>query len=248
MNRWKLAIDNGSGDIVQLNGENGIMFVDVTGMGAEFDESYGKISDGYFLTTQREGAQQTIAGTLIFKGAQCKEKYKAFADYVLNADKLVFLYKPDGITEYRRDISVKFLSRGGANWNLLQVASSFICLTPWYTVETLTGTGSISVSAGGHLGTSVLIRTTSALTNPVLTMTDVDGEFQRLGLTLTTASGKLLEYSNNPYDSHIYYDSQDAIGYADISKPIFRRSRKAFVIAMSGAAMTAEIRKWWRTV
>lgn len=248
MNRWKLAIDNGSGDIVQLNGENGIMFVDVTGMGAEFDESYGKISDGYFLTTQREGAQQTIAGTLVFKGADCKEKYKAFADYVLNADKLVFLYKPDGITEYRRDISVKFLSRGGANWNLLQVASSFVCLTPWYTVETLTGTGSISVSVGGQIGTSVKVRTTSALTNPVLTMTDSDGEFQRLSLTTTKASGTVFEYSNHYYDSHIYIGTADGIQYADLSTAIFGHSRKAFTLALSGASMTIEVKRWWRTI
>lgn len=248
MIRAKFSIDNGSGSVIQLNGENGVVFTDVTGLGAEFSESYVKISDGYFSSIQRENAQQTIAGTLIFKGANCKELYSALADYLLATDKLTLVYQPNGSTSYKRDISVNFLTRGPASWNLLQVPTSFICLTPWYTEETLSGTGSISVTAGGHIGTSIVLTTQTALTNPHLTLTDAGGVFAEIDMTLSTESGKTLEYSNDWSDSHIYYDGSDAIGVTDITNPLFGHSNKAFTISLPGASISSIVRKWWRTV
>lgn len=249
MSARTIFLENETGTRYALNGENGVTMFDVSGFGVDFADTYGTISDGYFMSVDRESSQQTIPGTVVFKGTDFKQKYLAFADFCLNAKALLFCLNPDGSQEYKRDVQLKFISRGEPHRTYQDAAVSFDCLGPWYVQETKTGTGSVSITAGGQIGTTVKITTTSAITNPVLTMTDADGEFQRLELTLSTQSGKTLEYSNDPKDSHIMYNGADAIQYAaDLTAPIWGRSRKAFTISLPGAALSVTVKKCWRTV
>lgn len=244
MRKFYIYCDNAT---FSLNGEDGLWLLTPSGMGATMATTYASITDGFFSCTENKAKQGTIAGELAWV-SNAYSGYKSLVDAMLSSDSLTIGYNPNG-TEYKADVKLNYITKGESyGGKILRAPISFIMLTPWYTTETITATGTATIAAGGQLVTSVRVQTTTDLTNPVLTMTDADGEFQRLELTLTTASGTALEYSNHHYDSHIYYGDEDAIQYADLSTAIFGRSRKAFTLSMTGAEMTIEVKKWWRTV
>lgn len=240
---------------VSLNDPNTILALSVSGIGVTYDNKYAGIDNGFFVRYNGEQKQGAIVCDLLLS-ADGYARYRSLADYVVNADKLYFVYNPEPInsnvvdrTEYTAEVKLRYLNKGvRSSCGDMKTTISFELVTPWCTVETITATGTATITAGGQLGTSVKITTTSALTNPVLTMTDADGEFQRLALTTTKASGIVFEYSNHYYDSHIHIGTADGIQYADLSTAIFGHSRKAFTLALSGASMTIEVKKWWRTV
>lgn len=234
-----------------LDGSAGILAMGISGLGANVARSIGEIGDGFFMpTSQKSYPMQSIMFDLEFRGTAPYDSYQAFADWILTAERLILRYKPSSASQkYSRDVLLELMTKGElTRGRYLVLPVRLQCVTPWYTVSTLTGTGSVSVPAGGQLGTSVKVTTTSALTNPVLNMTDADGEFQRLSLNVTKPAGTVLEYSNHYYDSHIYIGTDDAIQYADLSTAIFGHSKKAFTLALSGAEMNIEVRRWWRTV
>lgn len=245
--------ENDAGERINLNripGQTptrGIIATNLTGLGYTPGSSYSKVSAGYYRQTGENEKMQPCGLTLNFT-QNAYTNYKWLLDWMIDAGEWDYVYNP-GDGEYRRRVTLEYINKPEKNKvGHLVSQMSLVTLTPWYTVETITATGTASIGAGGQIGTSVKVRTTSALTNPVLTMTDADGEFQRLSLTVTKASGTVFEYSNHYYDSHIYIGTADGIQYADLSTAIFGHSRKAFTLALSGASMTIEVKRWWRTI
>jgi len=232
---------------IALNGENSVRFCDPAGLGFTTTSSFSYITDGFYMRTSRRQAQGSVTGTLAFT-SDAYSKYQEVINAIVSAEKLVLVYDPNG-TEYKAEVSIQFISKTESHGDIwMEIPISFYLHTPWFTVETITATGTASITAGGQLGTSVRVQTWTELTNPRLTLTDSDGVFADVNLTLTKRAGVLLEYSNHHYDSHIIYNEEDAIQYADLSNPLFGHSRKAFTLSMTGAEMTIEVKKWWRTV
>lgn len=241
MRKFYLLLD---GTRYPLNGENSIRFVTPGGLGATMADVYAESNDGFFRRVDRRGKQEAVTGELVFSGGTAYARYKAFADALLKADEVQLVYDPNG-SEYKADVSVNFLTKTESVADVyMTVPTSFTLLSPWYTDETLTGT-SVDVTAGGQIGTGVVVQMSGAATDPSITIGDV----AVCALTYSLASGSVLEYSTLWDDSHVTVDGEDAIQYADITQTLFGHTNAAFMITNSASkSMTVLVRKYWRTV
>lgn len=244
MRKLYLEID---GTRVGLNKESGLMLVNPTGFGSVSNSTFEPINqDGFYARTYREQAQGQIVGDLVFFGSNPYADYKSFADSILTAEKLVFVYDPDG-TEYKADCELSYLTKTElVSGNYLTVPTAFNLKSLWYTEETLTGTGTVSVTAGGQYETAVKVSVTAPLTNPHLTI--VSGAETVADVSINYTTEGVFEYSNVPNDSHITDDGNDIVNRVDITKNIYGRTRSAFTVNLSGTAMTVNVIKYWRTV
>ena len=241
MRKFYLLLD---GTRYPLNGENHIRFVTPAGLGATMADQYAESNDGFFRRVDRRGKQEYITGELVFSGGGAYAKYKTFADALLRADKVQVIYDPNG-TEYTADVSVNFLTKTESVADVyMTIPTSFTLLSPWYRDETLTGT-TVSVTAGGQIGTGVVVSMYGAVTNPQILL----GDFALCALTYSLASNEQLIFSTLWDDSYVHIDWDDAIQYVDITNPLFKHSTGAFTISNSGnKEMTVLVRKYWRTV
>lgn len=243
MRRFALIVD---GTRYDLNRENGILLTNPSGLGTVSSNSYARINgNGFYSRVSRDVDQgQVIADLTFFISAY--DSYKAFVDAVIQGTRLQLVYAPAG-TEYLADVDLSYITKtelkGGA---YLTVPIAFTLKSLWYTETTLTGTGSVNVTAGGQEETAVTVRTSTALTNPVLTILSGGVEIARAALACSTTG--VFEYSNRPDDSHITDGFADLISYVDTSYTVFGRTREAFTVSLSGAAMTVTVRKYWRSV
>ena len=241
MRKFYLLLD---GTRYALNGENHIRFVTPAGLGATMADQYAESNDGFFRRVDRRGKQESITGELVLTGGGAYAKYKTFADALLRADKVQVIYDPNG-TEYTADVSVNFLTKTESVADVyMTIPTSFTLLSPWYRDETLTGT-TVSVTAGGQIGTGVVVSFYGAVTNPQILL----GDFALCALTYNLASNEQLIFSTLWDDSYVHIDWDDAIQYVDITNPLFKHSTGAFTISNSGnKEMTVLVRKYWRTV
>lgn len=241
---WLVA----DGVTIPLNGENGVMLCNVSGLGATISTTQAEVADGFYNTYYAKGKQGGVSGDLAFIG-DAYGLYFQFANTLLTAKKLQLRYSPNTATRYTANVSVNYLTKGESYANKsMKCPVSFTLLTPWFTSDNAIGAGSVAVTEGGQIATAVIVSTTSGITNPTITLADSNGTFAEISLNLTTQAGKTLEYSNMWDDSHILYDGADAIGYADLSKPLFGHSRNAFTITCTNALLNVSICKYWRTV
>lgn len=234
------------GTRISLNNEAGIMLTDPEGLGFTMNPTYSEIGNGFFKMSHNTQTQGSVTGTLVFFST-AYESYKTFVDKLLTADKLVLVYDPNG-TEYKADVSINFITKSeshGGVW--MTVPISFKLESLWYTETTTTATDSLSITAGGQVGTAVLVTASGALTNPSIKGTDADGVFMRADLTLSVESGSTLEYSNMWDDCHIRVNGNDVVSSVDTQYPIYGHSTKAFTLTLPGTC-TVKIRKYWRTV
>lgn len=241
MRKFYLLLD---GTRYALNGENHIRFVTPGGLGADMADVYAESNDGFFRRVDRRGKQSAVTGELVFTGGSAYSKYKTFADALLKADAVQLVYDPNG-TEYKADVSVNFLTKTESVADVyMTVPTSFTLLSPWYTDEELTGT-SVSVTAGGQIGTGVVVEMYGAVTNPQILL----GDFALCALTYTLPSNEKLEFSTLWDDCHVTINGDDAIQYVDITNPLYEHSNGAFTITNSGnKTMYVLVRKYWRTV
>ena len=245
MRKLYLEID---GTRVGLNKESGLMLVNPTGFGSVSNSTFELINqDGFYARTYKEQAQGQIVGDLVFFGANPYADYKSFADSILTAEKLVFVYDPNG-TEYKADCELSYLTKTElVNGNYLTVPVAFNLKSLWYTEETLTGTGTVSVTSGGQYETAIKVTVAVPLTNPHLTIMAGAETVADVNVTEYTTTG-VFEYSNLPNDSHITDGGADILNRVNIASDIYSRTRKAFSVNLTGAAMTVKVVKYWRTV
>ena len=244
MRRFALIVD---GTRYDLNRENGILLTNPTGLGTVSNDSYAGINgNGFFSRVNREVTQGQVIGDLTFFSPSYT-KYKSFVDTVISGTSLQLVYDPDG-TEYKADVELAYITKTEMKDRAYLTAPvAFNMKSLWYTEETRSGYGSVSVTAGGQTETGIKVRVTSTLTNPVLTLTAGLTEIARAALTVTTSG--IFEYSNYPDDSHIEDAGHgDLLQYVDTSYPVFGRTRSAFTVALSGATMNVTVRKYWRSV
>ena len=207
-------------------------------------DQYAESNDGFFRRVDRRGKQESVTGDLVFSGGSAYGKYKAFADSLLRASKVQLIYDPDGL-EYTADVSVNFLTKTESVANVyMSIPTSLTLLSPWYRDETLTGT-TVDVTAGGQIGTGVVVQMYGALTDPQILL----GDFALCALDYNLQSNQQLIFSTLWDDSYVHIDWDDAIQYVDISNPLFEHSIGAFTISNNGdKEMTVLVRKYWRTV
>lgn len=239
----KIYLENQDGARIALNGENNLYFVDAAGFGVDVSDSFADFGYGFFTNTNSKNhPQQTLTGTLVFKGLDTLKEWQSFVNWVMTAEKLYFVYVPVDC-EYRREVEVKFFTKGERKVCYLEVAASFTCLTPWYretpvkvsmqtqasnamryswtynaTVYANSGGADMSaeVQANGHLPSAIVFEFDGEIVNPVLKLTDENGSV--LGECALTASVSGLTVSTLYRDSYVRSGGTDLLSSLDITK------------------------------
>lgn len=242
MRKFYLELD---GVRVDLNRANGLMLVSPSGLGVTFEDTYADFENGFAVNVHGKQTMGQIVAELCFLSS-AYSKYKTFVDQLLTAKNILFIYDPNG-TEYKVSADLVYIQKTESYGGVyMRCPIAFNLKSLWYTEETLTGTGSISVSAGGQIPTGVKVTVSNSLTHPVLTLMEGAETVAKADVNTTTVG--TFEYSNYPDDMHIIDGSGDIIRYADVTNKVFGRTRSAFTINLSGASMTAKVRRYWRTV
>lgn len=243
MRKFAIILD---GTRLDLNGENGLFFVNPKGLGTENANQIANVNDnGFFLNTHSAVKGGTITGDLLITTGY--SGYASFVDALMTSKSITLRYNPNG-TEYICEVALNFITKTELGVRgAIVVPLSFVKLSPWFRAENIVAQSAGVITAGGQIGTGIKITTSSILTNPTIILSDSDGTFAEVDLNLTTTGG-VLEYSNYYNDCHIRYDGADIISLADISKPLFGHSNKQITIRCTGASMSITARKYWRTV
>lgn len=249
MRKFYLEID---GVRISLNNESGIFFTNPSGLGTTMGNSFTEISDGFFRTTNKKQKQGSIAGDLTFFSS-AYTAYETFVNSLFTAKKIVFVYDPAGV-EYFIDVELNYITKTESVLGAyMTVPISFIPLSMWYTETTLTGTGSVSVSAGGHIGAAVVVEVSGELVNPVITLASGGEAFAACNLNYEMDAADVLEYSTLYDDSHVYLNGDDAIGRVFAFSNLYSHKTGAFTVSVTddnsaSPSFTVVVRKYWRTV
>lgn len=247
-----------------LNGENLIWFVYPTGLGAQRGAELANVGNGFFSENGVDFPKQTINGEIrCLKPAY--STYKTFVDWLLNAEELYLLYQPESV-QYKRSVSVASLQKTeleGGDWLVCPIVLD--CLTPWFTEENLTfssGSDGVTarVQAGGQIGATVEIKSSSYVDNPSIRMDEWTGSHVMISpfaVASCSAENVAFEYSNHYGNARFIGDTVDNLDqssllpYTDMSNPVFGRLKhgKSFQISISPAGeYSGKVRKWWLTV
>lgn len=238
----KFWIENEIGTRYALNGEQNMWFTNPQGLGVTFSVSFANLGEGFFKSTYSDVRQNSITGNITFLKS-VYSSYQTFADFLMTAKELYFLYAPTDV-QYKVRVTVNFLTKSEINrgrW--LQVPVSFTVLTPWYypnAVEFSASTsadnvmtypwrygdvvyGSVGaamtviVPPAGHISASWELSYDGELVDPVILITGQSTEevFGRIVID-TTAEG--LTLSTKYLDSYVRDGSgADLLPYVDVS-------------------------------
>ena len=230
----KFYIENGLGVRQALNGESGIFLSNPTGLGLSLSPTFADLHKGFFRAVSGESEpQSTIAGDLVFIGANAYEDYRNFVDWC-SGQELFLVYKPYGTTEFYRGIMLNYLTKTeltDTRW--LSVPISLACTTPWYRaapsrMAMSSETGSVlrypfqytadlsysssnagsmaaDISAAGHIPAAFVFTYTGHIINPKLILQGVDSGkvYGTCSLNVTTESGDTLEISTKYGQSYV---------------------------------------------
>lgn len=139
MRKFYLELD---GTRIPLNNEPSfnntmsIMFANPQGLGLTLDTTYVSIQNGFFYRSKTEQQQNEIAGSLLIFGDPYNN-YLTFANALLGATNIIFIYKPDGDNangiEYRAKVFVSYVTKSESVGNeFMVVPIAFKVEGLWY--------------------------------------------------------------------------------------------------------------------
>lgn len=223
MRKFSLYID---GAEYKLNDEEGILFTSPTGLGAQLPDTSVNLNNGFFRAIGKEELpQMALVGTLIFRDAVLGEipltayqMYHYFVGTLMRAEKIEFAYTPYGDTEYRKEVSLSYVTKTELEVNRLSCPVSFKSLTPWYTVDEQTVTLQVSqdevnvytaeIRPTGDMDAAIVL-TANGGTPQVITAFTVDDDNVLGMLALDPAKEVIydgsLEFSSKYEDSHAIF-------------------------------------------
>lgn len=253
MRKFYLIAD---GTRIPMNAEDGILFTDPTGLGVQYETSYTDITDGFFFNKEYKQSQVKLCGTVNFLNS-AYSRYRNFADTVLTARELVFVYQPESV-EYKCDVKLDTLTKTESTVGIyMSCPIQFSRLGMWYTDETVTGAGIVSVTSGGQVASCVVVNASSALVNPRLYITHNSEIVAEADIEAELEAGDLFEYSNLYDDSHIFGTisgvATDFLTLCDLSKPIYGRVFGEYLVYLTDSnnaepQISVNVRKYWRSV
>ena len=129
-------LQNESGDIVPLNGEHGVLFDAVTGLGYVEDVKYSGNDSGFYFRNNSAGDKQaSISGKMKFDVWNPYLLYREFFDWVMSAKTLVLMYQPARLGDvFTRRVEISSVSKSGlVKGGFLVCPIVFLALTPWVT-------------------------------------------------------------------------------------------------------------------
>lgn len=226
------GIQNEKGESYDLNGESGIWFANVEGLGIEDGSSYASIGHGFFRQITTEDLPLTsIPGDMVFMPPNAYEKYRQFVSFILNSNDLRLLYRPYGSTTFYRKVKCQYVQKGVLTQNKKLVCpTSFAPITLWYSPKTmdltmqeasetdmkfpfafdgnvtlgssLIGSWAVEISPEGDEAASIVFVYDGEAVSPVLTLTGSDSETE-YGRCAVDDTVDGLRFSSQYLDSYI---------------------------------------------
>lgn len=130
----RLYLQNASGERIGLNGENAVYAAALAGLGYTLSPSFADLKNGFFREiSDGSEPQSTPAYSLYFTGAEPYKDYQDFVNWLAAAGTLELIYRPFGEKEYRRQVSINYLSKGEKNeMGWLEIPAAFFAVSQWY--------------------------------------------------------------------------------------------------------------------
>lgn len=228
----RFIIRNESGQEWPLDGEKGVWFSNVQGLGIQNASNTADLGGGFslYLDTGSYPLVQ-VPGDLIFMPPDAYQNYRSFINFVLSSDELFLLYKPYGEDTYYRRVKVEYVSKGVTDKRgRLDCPMSVLPLTPWYSPRTvnltlqgqteaamtydfeysdsltygsdLAGSYAAEVTPAGHQAAAVRLTYTGVIATPTITLTGSNSGTEYARCEVQ-AEVSGLDYSSLQRDSYV---------------------------------------------
>lgn len=246
----KFYMVNSIGERIDLNDREGYLFTNPSGLGLTYDVSQADLEGGFYKRTKIQYPSQTIIGDLLILG-DSYQRYRDFVNWINKGKEISFVYRPFGTTEFYIDIEIESLEKTEINqYDCLICSLNMNTKTPWYSpnvtvinvtpeIETNASrfdlqfdfafvndntAGSISVSANGHIPSSIKIEIPGPVYNPSIELykgSDLLGKMKLYDTAVS--SGSTLVYSSLYTNSGVWIDDASQIDKLDLANNNFFR-------------------------
>lgn len=246
----KFYLIDGDGIRYGLNGEDGIWLDSPTGLGVSYAPNFADFGNGFFVDVFNKTKQGSIVCNLLFEPPGAYGRYQSFMRTVTKSESLTLIYDPDGTAEYSRIVELEQISKSELTGSgELLCATTFICLTPWFRTENISG--SAVIYARGDLMSAFVISASVTGSNPSFTLTDTNSQILGSADISGSYSGAAMVLSTIPYDSYITSNGNDICSNLSVvNNPFFRlpSQMSARISNSVNASMSIEVFHYWRTV
>lgn len=253
----KFYLENSIGSRFGLNGENGIWLDSPSGLGISYAPNFADFGNGFYVNAFNKTKQGSIVCNLLFVPPGAYGRYQSFMRWIAEAGELKLVYDPDGSGVYIRAVEAEQISKSeltGAGE--LLCATTFVCLTPWYRLETISGSAGASnvtswIHANGDLPSAFVISATISGTDPTIDL--IDTANQTIGSASLTGSfsGSSIVLSTLPNDSYITQGGTDiSEKLSVVTNPFFRlpSGMTAKISISVSATISVRVYHYWGTV
>lgn len=228
----RFIIRNDSGQEWPLDGEKGVWFSNVQGLGIQNAQNTADLGGGFALYMDTGYYPMvTVPGDIIIMPPDAYQTYRSFVNFLLSSDELILLYQPFGTEVFYRRVKIEYINKGVTDKRgMLSCPMSVLPLTPWYSprIATLTlqgqtedamtydfeysesltygsdlaGSYAAEVTPAGHLPASIRLIISDLLSNPVLTLTGSNSGIEFARCAVEDEVSGL-DYSSLQRDSYI---------------------------------------------
>lgn len=227
-----IALRNKAGEEKPVNGEFGIWFSNITGLGIANEINKIDLGSGFFRNLDTgHPPSQSVPGDIFIMPPDADRKYREFLNWLQAAGELTIIYRPYGTETFYRAVRLEYLQKGvPEKTGRLVIPTSFLPLTPWYKPAALTlviqpaetnittfpftltddlhfpsGTGtpwSAEILSSGHLDAALRFDYSGEAENPVLTITGINSGIE-YGRCAVSGTVNGLSFSSVPYDKYV---------------------------------------------
>lgn len=235
-----LALQNQNEETIVLNGENGIWFSNLTGLGITNEINTVDLGSGFFRNIDTgHPPSQSVPGDLFIMPPDADQKYRNFVNWIQAATKLTLVYRPFGSETFYRLVHLEYLQKGvPEKTGRLTIPTCFRPLTPWYKptpmdismgeAETNITTFSFefnqylhfpastgqawsgTLTPAGHIPAAIKFDYTGSATNLQLTLTG-ENSGTVYGECKVTGEINGFSFSSVPYDAYVREGDGDEI-------------------------------------
>ena len=228
----RFVIRNDAGEEWPLDGERGVWFSNVQGLGIQNSQTMADLGNGFshFLDTGTY-PRVVVPGDLIFMPPNAYQTYRQLINFLMASAEFTLSYTPYGTDEYYRRVKIEYISKGVTDKRgRLDCPLSLIPLTPWYSPQEISFTmhgsdlntmkypfvyaddlvyGSDSdddfggtVNPGGHQPAALRLQYSGQLNQPYLTLTGATSGTEYARCAVG-ATVTGLDYSSDQRDSYV---------------------------------------------
>lgn len=236
-----------------LDGERGVWFSNVQGLGIQNANNTADLGNGFSLYMDTGSYPVVpVPGDLFFMPPDAYATYREFISFIMSSSEIVLIYTPYGTEEYYRRAKIEYVTKGVTDKRgRLDCTISILPLTPWYSPRAVTltlqgqtedattydftytdslvygsdlaGSYAAEITPAGHQPAAVRLSYAGPLEHPTLTLTGVNSE-KEYARCEVQADVDGLDYSSLQRDSYVRdSDGEDLLDYVTMEKDPYIR-------------------------